>query len=76
MIHERLVLEFPDGGVRDAGTVFCPTCNALVGAPCTQPTDTTRRTVTWFHYSRETYLYNELGRARAAAAAAANAEGV
>lgn len=30
----------------------CPTCQAKAGAPCTQPTDTGRRAVNWWHLSR------------------------
>jgi hypothetical protein len=34
-------------------TRVCPACNAKPGQPCTQPTDTSRRNVSWFHYPRE-----------------------
>lgn len=30
----------------------CGNCNAQPGEPCTTPTDTGRRAVTWFHYGR------------------------
>lgn len=30
----------------------CPACNAQVGEPCSQPTDTGRKPVQWSHYSR------------------------
>lgn len=30
----------------------CPNCNAQPHQPCTQPTDSTRTPVTWFHESR------------------------
>lgn len=32
--------------------VVCPGCNAQPGKPCTQPTDTGRRPVTWMHLTR------------------------
>ena len=31
----------------------CPNCQARPGEPCTQPTNTTRRPVKWFHSGRE-----------------------
>lgn len=31
----------------------CPACNAKPGEPCTAPTNTSRRAVTWFHTARE-----------------------
>lgn len=34
-------------------TRVCLVCNAQVGEPCTQATNTGRRPVSWFHYSRE-----------------------
>jgi hypothetical protein len=34
-------------------SVVCPNCNAQVTEPCTQPTDTGRRVVAFFHSSRE-----------------------
>lgn len=36
-----------------AQTVTCPACNAQPGRPCTQPTDNTRKPVTWVHLSRQ-----------------------
>lgn len=30
----------------------CPNCNAAKGAPCTQPTETGRKPMSWFHSSR------------------------
>lgn len=33
--------------------VTCPACFARVGEPCTQPTDSSRRNVSWFHASRK-----------------------
>lgn len=33
-------------------TVRCPTCQAPPGSPCTQPTDSSRRDVTWVHSAR------------------------
>ena len=33
--------------------IHCPTCNAHPGDPCTRPTSTGRRNVTWFHDSRQ-----------------------
>lgn len=33
--------------------VACPNCQAQPGKPCTQPTDTGRRDVRWFHLARE-----------------------
>jgi hypothetical protein len=33
--------------------VPCPACFVPAGEPCTAPTDTSRRNVTWFHHSRE-----------------------
>ncbi|QKY79991.1 hypothetical protein PQD13_gp79 [Gordonia phage Clawz] len=36
----------------DVAGVICPNCNAQPGHPCTQPTDTGRRNVTWFHNAR------------------------
>lgn len=38
--------------------VVCPNCNAPVGSPCTQPTDTGRRIVRWFHIAREDKVYD------------------
>lgn len=34
-------------------TARCPNCQARPGEPCTQPTDTGRRNVSWFHMARE-----------------------
>lgn len=34
----------------------CPNCHAGPGRPCTQPTDTGRRDVGWFHTSRTDVL--------------------
>jgi hypothetical protein len=31
----------------------CPACQAQPGKPCTQPTENSRRPVTWFHLMRE-----------------------
>jgi hypothetical protein len=31
----------------------CPTCNARPGYRCNAPTNTGRRDVLWFHYTRE-----------------------
>lgn len=31
----------------------CPNCNARPGYSCTQPTNTGRRPVSWFHDSRK-----------------------
>lgn len=31
----------------------CPVCSAPPGRTCTAPTDTGRRTVTWYHLKRE-----------------------
>lgn len=33
--------------------VPCPACMAPAGEPCTQPTDSSRRSVNWHHLSRE-----------------------
>lgn len=33
--------------------VACPNCNAKPGEPCSQPTDTGRRDVNWYHSARE-----------------------
>lgn len=33
--------------------VSCPACFADVGDPCTEPTNTGRRNVRWFHTKRE-----------------------
>lgn len=33
--------------------IVCTTCNARRGEPCSAPTSTGRKNVTWFHYSRE-----------------------
>lgn len=32
--------------------VPCPNCQAPTGEPCTQPTDTGRRVVSWVHNAR------------------------
>lgn len=32
----------------------CPACQARAGEPCTQPTNTARKPVSWFHLARET----------------------
>lgn len=34
----------------------CGNCNAQKGKPCTQPTDTGRVAVAWFHFVRESVL--------------------
>lgn len=39
--------------VAQAQTVACPNCAAPAGQPCTQPTDMSRRPVTWVHLARE-----------------------
>lgn len=36
--------------------VVCPNCNSQPGKACTQPTDTGRSPVAWFHYARESVL--------------------
>lgn len=36
----------------DALAVPCPACFVPVGAPCTTPTESSRRPVSWFHDSR------------------------
>ncbi|QNJ56025.1 hypothetical protein SEA_RASPUTIA_135 [Microbacterium phage Rasputia] len=45
--------------------VRCPACFAEVGDPCSAPTNTTRRPVTWFHSSRTTkaaaYMTHHVG---------------
>lgn len=33
-------------------TVGCPNCQAPAEKPCTQPTDTGRREINWYHYAR------------------------
>lgn len=33
--------------------VVCPNCNAQPGQPCTQPTNTARTPVLWYHFGRE-----------------------
>lgn len=33
--------------------VACPACQSPAGERCTQPTDTTRKPVEWFHVARE-----------------------
>lgn len=33
--------------------IRCPACQAGVGQPCTQPTETGRRAVRWLHIARE-----------------------
>lgn len=35
-------------------SVACPACFVPAGQKCTQPTDTSRREVSWFHFARET----------------------
>lgn len=37
----------------DPINVVCPACNAMVGRPCTRPTNTGRVPVAWIHYARE-----------------------
>jgi hypothetical protein len=34
-------------------SVACPACYSKPGEKCTQPTDTSRRDVSWFHFARE-----------------------
>jgi hypothetical protein len=36
----------------EALTVACPACNAQPGQPCTVPTDTSRKLVSWVHLAR------------------------
>lgn len=31
----------------------CPNCQAKPGEPCTQPTNTARRPVRWYHFARD-----------------------
>jgi len=38
--------------ITTAQTVPCPTCLAPAGQPCTAPTDSGRRAVTWVHVTR------------------------
>lgn len=33
-------------------TVDCPNCQAKAGQKCTQPTQTSRTAVDWYHYAR------------------------
>jgi hypothetical protein len=33
--------------------VTCPACNARIGEPCTAPTNTGRRPVSWTHLARD-----------------------
>lgn len=40
-------------------SVICPACNAQPGRPCTQPTNTGRREVSWVHDAREA-AYHEI----------------
>jgi hypothetical protein len=40
----------PTANPRD---VACPACYSPAGQPCTQPTDTSRKPVSWVHYARE-----------------------
>lgn len=37
----------------DASTVFCKNCQSKPGFACTQPTDTGRKPVPWYHSVRE-----------------------
>lgn len=37
----------------DPKSATCPNCQARPGEPCTQPTETGRKKVTWTHLSRE-----------------------
>jgi hypothetical protein len=37
----------------DPRRYVCPACNAQAGKPCSQPTDDSRKTVCWYHVSRE-----------------------
>lgn len=37
----------------ETAAIGCPNCQARPGEPCTQPTDTGRVAVPWFHLSRE-----------------------
>ncbi len=32
--------------------IMCPACLARPGKPCTQPTETSRKNVSWFHFAR------------------------
>jgi len=45
--------DMPIHSAGDPHTVTCPNCAAQPGQPCTQPTDTGRRNVTWHHLARE-----------------------
>ena len=40
--------------------VACTACNAQPGQPCTQPTNTTREMVSWYHRVREDAAEREL----------------
>lgn len=48
----------------------CPACLSRPGQECTQPTDTGRKAVHWFHYAREAVAWD------AAAAAARKRRGL
>lgn len=48
------LLSADDGGaVMHPRAVECRACNAQPGEPCSAPTDTGRRSVTWHHFIRE-----------------------
>lgn len=54
--HGRQIITVTDHPETPAETPqdrACPVCQARPGQPCTQPTDTGRRPVTWFHLNRE-----------------------
>lgn len=42
--------------------ITCPACQARPGQPCTQPTDTSRRPVTWEHSARTDAMAEVAGR--------------
>lgn len=42
--------------------VACPACYAAPDQPCTVPTETSRRDVTWFHLYRESLAQDLSGR--------------
>lgn len=46
-------MQNPEPTVAQAQTVTCPNCQAPPGTPCTQPTDTGRRSVAWVHLARQ-----------------------
>lgn len=36
----------------------CPACLSKPGEECTQPTNTSRKAVSWFHYAREAVAWD------------------